>query len=312
MTTEKLRHIPVLLACLLLRAGLQSQTAPSSSRATTQAPDPSQAPTTKPKQKKAKRKKHIKLRWPHLKFARKSLVKEKISDLVSKKDAKRQMVERLITRYGVGIAPVLLGAMHDRQKPKIVERLGFFLDQLLKKEHAPLLIQEYRPKNKTLSLYIVRKLASFEDKAFIPFLKKASKNPAPNVVKTAKLALASLGENSTLPYLAKMARDSWQTENRQIRSAALGLHGKKAGELLIPMLGKADDDLKIGILRILAVAGTKDTASAVSRYLDSTKHQIRVAAVNALRGIVDGDAPYANLSVFSAIEEVKKWKRRVH
>jgi hypothetical protein len=307
MTTEKRRHIPPvftsLLAGLLLSAGLHCQGVTPSS---------TQTPKIEGHPKKSKKKKTIKLRWPHLKFARKSLVKEKISDLVSKKDSKRKMVEKLITRYGVGITPVLLGAMHDRQKPKIVERLSFFLDQLLKKEHAALLAKEYRPKNKTLSLYLVRKLASFEDKALIPFLKRAQKNSDPQIIQTATLALASLGETSTLPYLAKMARDNWQNENRQIRKAALGLHGDKASDLLVPMLAKADDDLRIGILRVLAVAGTKKVSSAVSRYLDSTKHQIRVAAVNALRGIVDGDAPYANLSVFSAIEEVKKWKRRVH
>ncbi len=310
MTTERLRHTPLLLAWFLFQGGLLGRSPLTPSKVPTENQD--QAPSTRPKHKKTKKEKHAKLRWPHLKFARKSLVKEKISDLVSKKDAKRQMVEKLIVRYGVGVAPVLLGAMHDRQKPKIVGRLSYFLDQLIKKEHAPLLIQEYRSKNRTLSLYIVRKIASFEDKTFIPFLRKASKNPDPNIVKKANLALASLGEDSVLSYLAKMASDSWQTENRQIRKAALGLHGKKAGDLLVPMLRKADDDLKIGILRILAVAGTKETVSAVSRYLDSSKHQIRVAAVNALRGIVDGDAPYANLSVFSAIEEVKKWKRRVH
>ncbi|HHI80267.1 MAG TPA: hypothetical protein ENK02_09820 [Planctomycetes bacterium] len=222
------------------------------------------------------------------------------------------MVEKLILRYGIGVAPVLLGALHDRQKPPIVERLTFFLDKLLTKEQAPLLVREYRPKNKTLSLYLVQKLASFNDKSLVPFFQKASKHSDPRISKTAFFALASLGDISTLPFLVKMARDHWQTENRKIRTAALNLQGKRSNEILIPMLNKADDDLRIGILRILAVAGTKESVSAVARYLDSPKHQIRVAAVNALRGIVDGEAPYANLSVFSAIEEVKKWKRRVH
>ncbi len=317
MTTEKLRQLPLLLACLLCQAGLPGQGNQASSLnsgpgISTASRGPAQSPTPKQKPPKKHKTKKSKLRWPYLKFARKNLVKEKISDLISKKDAKRRMVEKLITRYGVGVAPVLLGAMHDRQKPKIIQRLSFFLDKLLKKEQGPLLIQEYRANNKTLSLFIVRKITSFKDRAYIPFLKKAQKNKDPLVVKTATLALASLGETSTLPFLSKMARDHWQTDNRKIREAALGLHGKKASDLLIPMLKKADDNLKIGILRILAVAGTKETASVIRRYLDSTKHQIRVAAVNALRGIVDGDPPYANLSVFSAIEEVKKWKRRIH
>jgi len=48
----------------------------------------------------------------------------------------------------------------------------------------------------------------------------------------------------------------------------------------------------------------------VKRELDSTDNSIRIAAINAMRGIVDGDLPIANLPVFEAIELAKKWKER--
>jgi hypothetical protein len=38
---------------------------------------------------------------------------------------------------------------------------------------------------------------------------------------------------------------------------------------------------------------------------------VRVAAINALRGIVDGQEPLEELSVFGAIELAKTWKVRV-
>jgi hypothetical protein len=44
--------------------------------------------------------------------------------------------------------------------------------------------------------------------------------------------------------------------------------------------------------------------------LDDTDNSIRVAAINAMRGIVDGELPITNLPVFEAIELAKKWKEK--
>jgi HEAT repeat protein len=72
-----------------------------------------------------------------------------------------------------------------------------------------------------------------------------------------------------------------------------------------------DVDEQIACLRLLAGCGTKDAVSPIASMLNSSNHHIRVATVNALRGIVDGQRPYANLTVFNAITEVKKWKARL-
>jgi TPP-dependent pyruvate/acetoin dehydrogenase alpha subunit len=49
----------------------------------------------------------------------------------------------------------------------------------------------------------------------------------------------------------------------------------------------------------------------VAPYLDSEDNSIRVAAIDALRGIVDGDGPMEQQSVFRAIEMAKLWKLRL-
>jgi len=54
----------------------------------------------------------------------------------------------------------------------------------------------------------------------------------------------------------------------------------------------------------------EDAIAIVKPQLDNTDNSIRIAAINALRGIVDGDLPIANLPVFEAIELAKKWKTR--
>ena len=75
---------------------------------------------------------------------------------------------------------------------------------------------------------------------------------------------------------------------------------------------ESDDRLNIVAgLRLLGGCGDEDSAKRVSPYLDSQDNQIRVAAINAARGIVDGDGPMEQLSVFKAIEVAKMWKRRI-
>ena len=45
--------------------------------------------------------------------------------------------------------------------------------------------------------------------------------------------------------------------------------------------------------------------------LDDDDNSIRVATINALRGMVDGDLPVEQLSVFEAIEMAKQWKSKL-
>jgi hypothetical protein len=64
-------------------------------------------------------------------------------------------------------------------------------------------------------------------------------------------------------------------------------------------------------LNLLSACGTQGDTSAVKPFLDSDDHQIRVAAINALRGMVDGEGPIDKLPVFDAIDLAKQWKNRI-
>jgi len=65
------------------------------------------------------------------------------------------------------------------------------------------------------------------------------------------------------------------------------------------------------VLRMLAGCGDASALPPIRKYLDDDDNQIRVAAINACRGIVDGDPPLEQLPVFEAIETAKKWKDRL-
>jgi hypothetical protein len=69
---------------------------------------------------------------------------------------------------------------------------------------------------------------------------------------------------------------------------------------------------KVAGLRLIAACGEKESAKhLVLPFLDENDNSLRVAAINALRGIVDGDPPLNKLSVFEAIERANKWKARL-
>ena len=249
--------------------------------------------------------------WPKIKLVRKSLAKDKLRELTSTKGNKAQKARELIQSYGAGVAPVLLAAMSTRAKPKLVEQLEAILDQIVQPEHAWPLSSAFDGKSERRDLYVVRRLDRFEIKELLPFFVRASKSKHPSVASKAQYARARLGDVETLAFLHKEALDNWGEKNYQIREAAAALKGKPATDWLMRKLLDKNIASKVATLHLLGVAGTKKSVAGVRSLLDATEHQLRAGAVNALRGIVDGDPPYRRLSVFQAIEAVKKWKRRV-
>ena len=252
-----------------------------------------------------------KFAWPKLKLVRQSLAKDKIRELTSKKADKARKARELITKYGAGVAPVLLGALSQRAKPALVEQLEKILDEVVQPQHAWPLSSAYSGKNERRDLYVVRRLDRFEIKELLPFFVRASKSKYPSVASKAQYARARLGDVGTLDFLHKEALDHWADRNYQIREAATALKGKPATDWLMRKLLEKNIASRVATLHILGVAGTKEAVSGIRSLLDAQEHQLRAGAVNALRGIVDGDPPFRRLSVFQAIEEVKKWKRRV-
>ena len=57
-------------------------------------------------------------------------------------------------------------------------------------------------------------------------------------------------------------------------------------------------------------AGEKAQAARLRPLLDDEDNAIRVAAINALRGMVDGEPPIEDLAAFEAIEMAAAWKGR--
>jgi HEAT repeat protein len=242
--------------------------------------------------KKDKRDKDKKPSWPRLKFVRKNITKDKIPLLVSKKQDKRKDARERILSYGAGTCPVLLDSLHDKTSPELAEELRSLLDELTTKQHAPLLAESFSSRNLTRSRWITQRLASFELREMAEFFRKAAKHEDVAIRESAWFALARLGDLAAMPFLLEMAGKHWDERNLEIREVLPSFKGKDATkELATRLVTSKDVDEQIACLRLLAGCGTKDAVSPIASMLNSSNHHIRVATVNALRGIVDGQRP---------------------
>ncbi|MBL8858878.1 MAG: HEAT repeat domain-containing protein [Planctomycetes bacterium] len=216
--------------------------------------------------------------------------------------------------------------------PFVLERYGRERDEAVQKrlfdvllattgaEHTRLLAKEFGSKYLPTRTFALWRAAQFPD----PELRKDADAAWTRVSKqgdkadteeryAAALCCASTGSIVGLPGLwdATNTPKEWDKKKNELRAALNGARGKEATAYVLAKLDdKADRKIKVCALRMLAACGDKDSAARVRPFLDDEDNQIRVAAINALRGIIDGDEPIENLSAFEAIELAKKWKSR--
>jgi HEAT repeat protein len=121
------------------------------------------------------------------------------------------------------------------------------------------------------------------------------------------LCVTASGSHAALEQVAKYAETQWGKHANELRTALEAVRDETATAFALEMV-KGERVKKVAGLHMLAGCGTKSAIAPLRPLLDDTDNSIRVATINALRGIVDGDPPIANLPVFEAIELAKKWK----
>ena len=113
-----------------------------------------------------------------------------------------------------------------------------------------------------------------------------------------------------LDHLAERARTGFAAHGARMRKALEAVRGPEATQVVAKGLAGARE-VKIAALNLLAGCGDASARALVKPHLDDSDNGVRIAAINALRGIVDGDPPLEQLPVFKAIELAKEWKARV-
>lgn len=219
---------------------------------------------------------------------------------------------------GGGAVPLVLDRYGRERNDDARERLHEVLMKTTTAEQTRLLAKEFESKLAPVRAFTLHRVAAFPDPGVLEpaekawaRLAKAGDKADPEERYSAALCAASAGSIVGLDALYDACQSKrWDREKREIRIASEGARGKPATDALLAKLDKADRKGKVAVLRLLAGCGEKAQAAKLRGFLDDEDNAIRVAAINALRGMVDGEPPIEDLAAFEAIEMAKAWKGR--
>jgi hypothetical protein len=213
--------------------------------------------------------------------------------------------------------PELLPSLGKERDEAALARITRVLERVTDARHTRLLAAEFGAKDAAVRTFSMRRAAAFPD----PGVREAAEAAWERVQKAGAkadagerfacaLCAAASGSLVGFDELAARAEKRWPEDGPMLRAALEGTRGPEASAKAVALLQGPRASQVTG-LNLLSACGDKDSAGAVKPFLDSDDHQIRVCAINALRGMVDGVGPIDKLPVFEAIDLAKQWKNRV-
>jgi hypothetical protein len=223
---------------------------------------------------------------------------------------------------GAGAVPELLPVLGKEKDEAARERIDAVLVALTGAAHTRLVAESFADKSRDVRTWALHRVALFPDSgvrekaeaALAAARKQAAKGEEAIALEyeryCAALCATSAGSIAGLDLIERAVLESWGKRGGEIRTALEAVRGKDATERAAVLVRDTDRKKIVAGLNLLAGCGSRESVALVRPHLDSQDNSIRVAAINAMRGIVDGDLPIANLPVFEAIELAKKWKEK--
>jgi hypothetical protein len=237
-----------------------------------------------------------------------------------------EQASKALIADGAGIVPDLLPVLGRERDPDALERVQDVLSKVATAEYTRLLAAEFANKSREVRIWTLRRCGQFPDpeiraKAETAFDAALKAKPKTEEAEeraavaeeryAAALCVTASGSLKGLDELQTWVLNEWGKRGTEMRAAFEAVRGKEATEYAGKLAFDKDRKKSVAGLNMLAGCGVKpDAILLVKPHLDSADNSVRVAAINAMRGIVDGDPPIANLPVFEAIELAKKWKSR--
>jgi len=219
---------------------------------------------------------------------------------------------------GAGVAPYLLPVLGREEDEDTRRRIVAVLDGVTGPAHTRLLAREFGAGAAPLRRWCLLRVARFPDPGVRAAAQEAlaratkARKPDPEDVYAASLCALSAGSLAGFDAVAARAEKHWGACAPEVRTALESVRGVEATLRVAPMLAEESRLRRVCGLNLLAGCGERETAvRLVAPFLDDSDNSLRVAAINALRGIVDGDPPIEKLAVFDAIERAAKWKQRL-
>ncbi len=230
-----------------------------------------------------------------------------------------EQAEKALIGLGAGAAPYLLEKYGKERNKDAVKRMTSVLEQITGETHTRLLAEYFTDKEAVTRIWCLRRVALYPDEGVRAAAEKAfetadkrKRGRDKHEVYAAAVCSASSGSFAGFEMLCKDSESNWKDHGKSTHIALTALRGPDATQRIAPLLADEKRERKVAGLRLLAACGDKETAAPlVAPMLDSTDNSLRVGAINALRGIIDGDPPLDRLPVFEAIERANKWKARL-
>jgi len=220
---------------------------------------------------------------------------------------------------GAGAAPYLLAKYGKERNEDAVARMTAVLEAVTGAAHTRLLAEHFASKDAVTRTWCLGRVALYPDpgvraaaeKAFEAADKRKRKRDEHEVYAAACCSVSS-GSFKGFEVLCKDAEKNWKKHGGSTHIALTAVRGPRATERIVPLLAEENRRTRVAALRLLAACGDREGAvPLVAPLLDDSDNSLRVGAINALRGIIDGDPPLDRLPVFEAIERAKKWKARL-
>ena len=261
--------------------------------------------------------------WPKLASDVLSTVKTDIERL--RKAGTPEMAEQAdaaLTAAGPGVVPYLLPVIGKERNAEARDRCVAVLEKVTAAEHTRLLAASFADKTHDVRAWALQRCSRFPDpgvrapaeealaRAKAVLQKDPKADGGADELYAAALCATSAGSHQGLGVLSDYVLNKWGRCGVEIRTALEAVRDDESTDFAALLASDSDRKKTVAGLNMLAGCGTKKALPTVRPLLDSTDNSIRVAAINAMRGIVDGDGPIANLPVFEAIELAKKWKER--
>jgi len=258
--------------------------------------------------------------WPEVSRDVAATVKTDIARLrKARTEEMGEQAHAALVQVGAGCAPDLIDALGKEKADDARDRIVDVLDLVTGAPHTRLLAEYFTDKSEEVRIWSLERVALFPDPGVRAAADEAlvdaegARKPVRAEVMAAALAATSAGSTAGLDVLLERATKDWNRYGRNIRIACDGARSEAASAEVVGYLtGTEERAEQVAAIRLLAGCGTE--ASAVPHLrplLDSDDSTLRIASINALRGIVDGEMPIDKLSVFDSIEQAKTWKQRI-
>ncbi len=265
--------------------------------------------------------------WPE--FAKKAELKKSISQ-VRKARTEEMAIKgaQRLEEIGPAAAPLLLKSLKSEKDAEARARLEAALDSVTGPKHTRLLAEILDESARPPRRYAARRIAELGDpglrersEAHLAALTaEAANKRARQPVEAVDLDLAavlclSAGSPKGLERVISLAApEPWKSWSPAIEQASA--HARSAGpeigaELSQRLSRSTTPGDRVVLLRLITYAASEDQIAPVVLLLDAEQNHVKVASINALRMIVDGEPPLKRMSSFDAIEHAKRWKARL-